>query len=46
VSNIVGNGHCVYYSGKINGSTSTTTYTLGGTGGYLAPTGTTGLTCE
>jgi hypothetical protein len=48
VSNIDGGGHCVYYaSGSINGSTSTTTYTLSGnSGGYLAPTGTTGLTCN
>jgi hypothetical protein len=47
VSNIDGGGHCVYYSGSINGSTSTTTYTLSGnSGGYLAPKGTTGLTCD
>ena len=47
VSNIDGGGHCVYYSGDINGSSSTTTYTLSGTnGGYLAPVGTTGLTCN
>jgi hypothetical protein len=47
VSNIDGGGHCVYYSGNINGSSSTTTYTLSGTnGGYLAPVGTTGLTCN
>jgi hypothetical protein len=48
VTNIVGNGHCVYYSGStINGSSSSTTYTLSGTsGGYLAPKGTSGLTCE
>jgi hypothetical protein len=47
VSNIDGGGHCVYYSGTINGSASTTTYTLNGnSGGYLAPKGTTGLTCD
>jgi Bacterial Ig-like domain (group 3) len=47
VSNIDGGGHCVYYSGNINGASSTTTYTLsGGSGGYLAPAGTTGLTCN
>jgi hypothetical protein len=47
VSNIDGGGHCVYYSGTINGSSSSTTYTLGGTsGGTLAPSGTTGLTCN
>jgi hypothetical protein len=47
VGNINGGGHCVYYSGNINGSSSTTTYTLSGTnGGYLALVGTTGLTCN
>ncbi len=47
VSNINGGGHCVYYSGTVNG-TSGTTYTLSGSnGGYLAPTGTTtGITCN
>jgi hypothetical protein len=47
VSNIDGGGHCVYYSGTINGDSSSTTYTLSGSsGGYLTPAGTTGLTCE
>ena len=47
VSNIDGGGYCVYYSGNINGASSTTTYTLSGTNaGYLAPVGTTGLTCN
>jgi hypothetical protein len=47
VTNIDGGGFCVYYSGMINGATSTTTYTLGGaSGGQLAPLGTTGLSCN
>jgi hypothetical protein len=47
VSNIDGGGHCVYFSGNINGSSSTATYTLGGSSaGFLAPAGTTGLTCN
>jgi hypothetical protein len=50
VSNIDGGGHCVFYSGTVNG-TSGTIYTLSGTnGGYLAPTGTptsgSGITCN
>ncbi len=47
VTNIDGGGHCVYYSGTINGASSATQYTLGGSsGGTLAPAGTTGLTCN
>lgn len=47
ITNINGGGHCVYYSGTINGASSTTQYTLGGSsGGTLAPAGTTGLTCN
>jgi hypothetical protein len=45
ISNIDGGGFCVYYSGTINGATGTSQYTLGGTGGILAPAGTTGLPC-
>jgi len=45
VGNIDGGGHCVFYSGTINGSASHATFTLSG-GGYLAPAGTTGLRCE
>lgn len=43
VNNIDGGGHCVYYTGAVNG-TSGVTYTLSG-GGFLAPSGTTGLAC-
>jgi hypothetical protein len=50
IGNIVGNGHCVYYSGTITSSSSSYTsgtFTLGGSsGGTLAPAGTTGLTCN
>ena len=47
INNIDGGGHCVYYTGTINGSAASTTYLLGGSGGgYLAPTGTTGLNCD
>ncbi len=45
VNNIDGGGHCVYYSGAVNGSSSPVIYTLSG-GGYLAPAGSTGLNCE
>jgi hypothetical protein len=45
VNNIDGGGHCVYYSGTVNGSNSAATYTLSG-GGHLAPAGSTGLNCE
>jgi hypothetical protein len=45
VNNIDGGGHCVYYSGTVNGSSSAATYRLTG-GGYLAPAGSTGLNCE
>ncbi len=45
VNNIDGGGHCVYYSGSINGSNRTVTYALSG-GGFLAPAGTTGLACD
>ena len=45
VNNIDGGGHCVYYSGSVNGSTASTIYLLTG-GGYLAPAATTGLACD
>jgi hypothetical protein len=46
VDNIDGGGFCIYYSGTVNGA-SGTTYTLAGTkGGYLAPAGSTGLSCN
>jgi Bacterial Ig-like domain (group 3) len=53
VGNIDGGGHCVYYSGTVNGTGAGSgnsadgqgVYLLGG-GGYLAPAGTTGLGCE
>jgi hypothetical protein len=45
VNNIDGGGHCVYYSGAVNGSNSAAVYQLSG-GGYLAPAGSTGLNCE
>jgi hypothetical protein len=45
VNNIDGGGHCVYYSGTINGSASHAVFALGG-GGFLAPLGTLGLRCE
>lgn len=45
VNNIDGGGHCVYYSGNINGSPGKTVFPLSG-GGFLAPVGTTGLRCE
>jgi hypothetical protein len=45
VNNIDGGGHCVFYSGAVNGSSSRATYTLSG-GGFLAPLGTTGLNCD
>ena len=44
VNNIDGGGHCVYYSGTVNGSGSVV-YTLSG-GGFLAPAGTSGLACH
>jgi hypothetical protein len=44
VNNIDGGGHCVYYSGSINGS-SAQVYALSG-GGFLAPAGTSGLACH
>ncbi len=44
VNNIDGGGHCVYYSGTINGSASTVIFALNG-GGFLAPAGTAGLGC-
>jgi hypothetical protein len=47
VTNILGAGHCIYYSGTINGSSSSATYTLSGDGGgSLAPAGTTGVSCS
>lgn len=45
VSNIDGGGHCVYYSGEIDGAKSTKVYMLSG-GGALAPEGTKGLKCD
>ena len=45
VNNIDGGGHCVYYSGRVDGSATNTVFTLSG-GGYLAPVGTKGLGCE
>jgi hypothetical protein len=45
VTNIDGGGHCVFYSGAVNGSASSTIHALTG-GGYLAPAGTAGLDCE
>lgn len=45
VNNIDGGGHCVYYSGAVNGSNSAVVYQLSG-GGYLAPVGDTGLNCD
>jgi hypothetical protein len=49
ITNVTGNGHCVYYatSATSTGGVSSTsaTYTLSG-GGYLAPSGTSGLTCN
>jgi hypothetical protein len=45
VKNIDGGGHCVFYSGQINGQSGTTVYALDG-GGYLAPPGTQGLGCD
>ncbi|MGH9604665.1 MAG: Ig-like domain repeat protein [Terracidiphilus sp.] len=45
VNNIDGGGHCVYYSGSIDGAASSAVYSLGG-GGYLAPVGTSGLNCN
>jgi hypothetical protein len=45
VRNVDGGGHCVFYSGEINGQSSATVYTLAG-GGYLAPRGTPGLGCD
>jgi hypothetical protein len=45
VKNIDGGGHCVFYSGEINGERGTKVYALSG-GGYLAPRGTQGLACE
>lgn len=44
VNNIDGGGHCVYYSGTVNGA-SGVLYALSG-GGFLAPAGTTGLACH
>lgn len=44
VNNIDGGGHCVYYSGTVNGA-SNAVYALSG-GGFLAPAGTTGLACQ
>ena len=45
VWNIDGGGHCVYYSGKVNGSRRAAVYSLDG-GGYLAPAGSRGLHCN
>jgi hypothetical protein len=45
VRNIDGGGHCVFYSGQINGQSGTAIYALDG-GGYLAPKGTQGLGCD
>jgi hypothetical protein len=48
ITNITGNGYCVYYSGTIDigGTTSSTAiYTLSG-GGYLLPAGNTTETCN
>jgi hypothetical protein len=45
VNNIDGGGHCVFYSGTVDGSSSRATYALTG-GGFLAPLGTTGLNCD
>jgi len=45
VNNIDGGGHCVFYSGRINGAAKARTYSLQG-GGFLAPAGTTGLACQ
>jgi len=49
VNNIDGGGHCVYYSGSVDGSgvdgSNTHIYALSG-GGFLAPAGTTGLACR
>ena len=45
VNNIEGNGHCVFYTGKVNGASEAKIYKLSG-GGYLAPTGTQGLSCR
>jgi hypothetical protein len=56
VNNIDGGGHCVYYSGTVNGSGltngsggtgsgKTAIYALSG-GGFLAPAGTAGLHCD
>lgn len=45
VGNINGGGHCVFYSGAVNGAGEQKIYALSG-GGYLAPEGTTGLACE
>ena len=45
VNNIDGGGHCVYYSGAVNGANDAVIYTLSG-GGYLAPAGSAGLNCE
>lgn len=45
VNNIDGGGHCVYYSGNIDGFPGKTVFTLSG-GGFLAPVGASGLRCE
>jgi hypothetical protein len=45
VNNIDGGGHCVFYSGSVNGSASSSIYALAG-GGNLAPVGSTGLDCK
>jgi hypothetical protein len=43
-SNIDGGGHCVFYSGTVNGMSGVTLALSGG--GFLAPAGTTGLACH
>ena len=51
VNNIDGGGHCVYYTGSVEGSGAadasnrSPVYALSG-GGYLAPKGTRGLACQ
>jgi len=45
VNNIDGGGHCVFYSGSVNGAGSRAIYALSG-GGFLAPAGTAGLNCQ
>ena len=45
VINIDGGGHCVFYSGSINGANGNTVYTLSGAG-FLAPDGALGTACH